>query len=156
MERKYNDDKEFLSATAYPYLTDVETHREEVSIVNDKGERTLPISSSPEFNDNSITAWFPTITNYDLGLMKFAFKASAEMAAALGNTNEATHWQELYNQMPAFSTDANNSLVVAEGHPYDASHRHFSHMMPFHPLGLIDYSNGSADKAIIDASIASL
>lgn len=156
LQWKYSDDKEFLSATAYPYLKDVATHLEEVSIINKDGQRTLPISSSPEYNDNSITAWFPTITNYDLGLMKFAFKASAEMATALGKADEATHWQELYNQMPAFTTDTKGGLVVAEGHPYDASHRHFSHLMPFHPLGLIDYSNGEADKAIIDASIASL
>jgi hypothetical protein len=46
--------------------------------------------------------------------------------------------------------------MFAPGVPYAESHRHFSHLMAFHPLGLIDVSNGSRDKEIIRATLATL
>ena len=33
-------------------------------------EYKLPLSSSPEYNNNSIKAWFNKLTNYDLALLK--------------------------------------------------------------------------------------
>ena len=39
---------------------------------------------------------------------------------------------------------------------YDISHRHFSHAMAIHPLGLLDIHNGPEEKAIIDATLARL
>jgi alpha-L-fucosidase 2 len=40
--------------------------------------------------------------------------------------------------------------------PYSESHRHFSHLMGYHPLGLIDYSNGEKDKIIIQNTLENL
>ena len=40
--------------------------------------------------------------------------------------------------------------------PYNNSHRHFSHLMAIHPLGLIDYSKGNTDQQIIRSTIATL
>jgi alpha-L-fucosidase 2 len=46
--------------------------------------------------------------------------------------------------------------MFAPGFPYDESHRHFSHLMGFHPLGLIDWANGEKDQEIIANTLRNL
>lgn len=150
---KYSQDREFLKERAYPYVEDVVTFLEQFSVVDDKGVRKLPLSSSPEVNDNSIKAWFKDMTNYDLALIKFAFSAAAELALELGDNEKAAHWTAVMNQFPGFDTDKTGGLTFAPGAPYDQSHRHFSNAMAIHPMGLIDPSNGEKDMEIIKATI---
>lgn len=150
---KYTGDETFLKERAYPFMRDIVVFLEQISSVNKDGVRTLPISSSPEIFDNSINAWFRTMTNYDLALMRFAFSAASEMAEALNLKDEAAHWSLLEKQMPAFDVDEENTLTFAKGFPYKESHRHFSHAMAIHPLGLIDYSQGEDAQKIINATL---
>lgn len=150
---KYSADKEFLQTRAYPFMKEVATFLEQITYINTHGIRQLPISSSPEIFDNSIKAWFHTTTNYDLALMRFAFHAAAEMADSLKQTNESNHWKTLAQQLPNFNLDKDGALTFAEGYPYKESHRHFSHAMAIHPLGLIDYSQGEQAQKIINATL---
>lgn len=152
---KYSQDHDFLKERAYPYLKDVATYLEQFTIMKE-GIRTLPLSSSPEFNDNRPEAWFKEMTNFDRGLVRFAFRAAAELASELGLQEEAAHWSALEKQLPPFDLDKQGGLNIAPGHAYERSHRHFSHLLAIHPLGLIDKSNGEAEAKIIDASIAAL
>ena len=78
------------------------------------------------------------------------------MATALQLSEEAAHWKEVGEQLPAFDVDEEGSLTFAKGFPYKDSHRHFSHAMSIHPLGLIDYSQGEESQRIINATIKRL
>ena len=153
---KFSADQNFLKERAYPFMKDVVTFLEQVSKVDKDGIRRLPMSSSPEIFDNSINAWFKDMTNYDLSLMHFAFKAASEMAGALNLSDEAAHWKKLESQLQALAVDEEMSLAFAKGFPYDQSHRHFSHAMSIHPLGLLDYSQGEKSQEIINATINKL
>lgn len=150
---RYSADDEFLRERAYPFVKEVATFLEHISYVDNEGARRLEYSSSPEMFDNTIKAWFREMTNYDLALMHFAFKAAAEMAEALDIAAESEHWSELRAQLPALDLDADGSLTVARGTPYTTSHRHFSHAMAIHPLGIVDWSDGEASQRIIKATI---
>lgn len=150
---KYSADQQFLKERAYPFMKDVVVFLEQISYVDQSGIRRLPMSSSPEIFDNSIRAWFKTMTNYDLSLMRFAFKAASEMAGALNLNDEAAHWGQLEAELPEFDVDADNVLTFAKDFPYNQSHRHFSHAMAIHPLGLLDYSQGEKSQKIINATI---
>ncbi|MFV0506755.1 MAG: glycosyl hydrolase family 95 catalytic domain-containing protein [Bacteroidales bacterium] len=152
---KYSQDRDFLKNRAFPYLKDVATYLEQFTQLKN-GVRTLPLSASPEFNDNRMEAWFTEMTNFDRALVRFAFRATAELATELELTNEAKHWHTLEQQLPDYDYDENGGLTIAVGHPYKKSHRHFSHLLAIHPLGLIDKSNGEKDSKIIDASISTL
>lgn len=152
---KYSQDRVFLKERAYPYQKDVVTYLEQFTVLKN-GVRTLPLSSSPEYNDNRIDAWFKEMTNFDRALVRFAFRAAAELATELSLREEAAHWTELESQLPGYDIDKNGGLTIAVGHPYEKSHRHFSHLLAIHPLGLIDKSNGEKDARIIDASLAAL
>lgn len=153
---KYSADKEFLKDRAYPYLKDVAVFLERETEVRPDGIRTFEYSASPEINDNRITAYFPEITNFDLALTRFAFEAASEMADSLDLKEEAEHWKNVAAQLPGFALDEDGGLSIAPGVDYNLSHRHFSHAMAIHPLGLLDISHGPAEKRIIDATLARL
>lgn len=156
LQWKYSADTQFLESQGYPFVRDVATFLEHQTTLNKEGIRTLDISSSPEIYDNSIKAWFRTITNYDLALTRSAFKEASEMAAALDKPEEMKHWSKLESQLPPFALDKDSSLAFAKGFPYNQSHRHFSHAMAIHPLGVIDWSDGEASQRIIKATIKRL
>ena len=105
---KYSMNKNFLQTRAYPYLHEVAIFLENISYI-ENGKRKLPLSSSPEYNDNDISAWFTNTTNYDLSLMKFAFKAAAECATAMNKKDEAIHWQKINAQLPALDINETGS-----------------------------------------------
>lgn len=152
---KYSADEEFLRDRAYPFTREVATALEQLSVIDASGHRTFELSASPEIYDNTLDAWFHTITNYDLSLMRFAFKAAAEEADALGLTEESGHWSALISELPDFDTE-DDALTFAKGFPYNVSHRHFSHAMAIFPLGLIDWNDGEESRKIIKATIARL
>lgn len=153
---RFTMSEKFLRDTAYPWVRDVARFLENITITDSLGFRQLPISSSPEIYDNSIKAWFHQTTNYDLALMKFNFKAAAEMARTLGDSAEAAHWTRVSASLPAFSVDARKALQFAPGFPYNESHRHFSNLIAIYPLGLIKWEDGPEAQQIIQNSIATL
>ena len=152
---KYSQDREFLETRAYPYIKDVATYLEQFTVVKD-GVRSLPLSASPEFHDNRLDAWFKEMTNFDRALTRFAFKAAAELATELGKNEETAHWQKIGSELPDYLLDKEGGLMIAPDYPYEASHRHFSHLLSIHPLGLLDVSNGEKEAEIIKHSLETL
>ena len=154
LQWRYSMDRGFLKRTAYPWLRDVAMHLEQITVKDGNGLRKLPISSSPEINDNSLDAWFHQNTNYDLSLMRFAFQAAAELAGELGLKKERDRWQRVLSELGAFALSADNELMFAPTLPYNVSHRHLSHMMSIFPLSILNWEDGQKQRDIITRSIA--
>jgi len=152
---KYSADEEFLRDRAYPFTKQVATALEQLSVFDASGHRTFELSASPEIHENSLAAWFRTITNYDLSLTRFALNAAAEEAEALGLSEEASHWKQISSEFPELDIE-DDALTFAKGNPYNVSHRHFSHAMAIFPLGLLDWSDGEESQKIIKETIARL
>lgn len=152
---QFSRDREFLKNRAYPWIRDVAVFLDQISL-KENGQRKLPISSSPEIYDNSAKAWFAQTTNFDLSLIRWTYQKAAEMAGELGLENEAAQWKKILAEWPELTIDPETGLVFAPGFPYDESHRHFSHLMGYHPLGLVDFSNGEADREIIRNTLKNL
>lgn len=151
LQWRYSMDKNFLEKKAYPWIKETAEFITNLTII-ENGIRKLPLSSSPEINDNRITAWFKETTNYDISLIRWLYSAAGEMALALNKKDEAAVWKKILSEWPHLSTSA-NKLLVAPGYELKESHRHFSHLMSIHPLGLLDWENG---KDIISASLLDL
>jgi alpha-L-fucosidase 2 len=146
---RYTLDRGFLEQRAYPWLKEVATFLEQVSVGTEDGKRKLLMSSSPEIYNNSREAWFAETTNFDLALILWTFEKAAELARELGLEDEAVHWQQAGSEWPELAVDPETGLMFAPGFPYNESHRHFSHLMAYHPLGLLDISNGQSDRVTI-------
>jgi len=153
LQWRYSMDRDFLKNRAYPWIKEVAHHLECVTVIDEDGKRKLPISASPEINDNSIKAWFSKTTNYDLALMKYTFKIAAELANELKLYNEAGHWEKILNEFPDFALTVNKEMMFSPSMAYNQSHRHFSHQMAIHPLGLIRWEDGIASQKIIRNTI---
>jgi alpha-L-fucosidase 2 len=149
-------DREFLEKEAYPWIREVAVYLDELSVKDKNGVRKLPLSSSPEIFNNSREAWFTEISNFDLGLIRWTFEKAAELAGELGKSDESDKWNKILSQWPEYDIDPKSGFTYVKGMPYNQSHRHFSHLIAFHPLGLVDWSKGEKDQQIIKSSIATL
>lgn len=156
LQWRYGMDKIFLKNRAYPWFKGVCVLFENITVKNEKGERHLPISSSPEIRDNSLEAWFPETTNYDLALIKFTFKAGIELAVAMKDQQQAEKWRKLLAEFPDYAKTEKSELMFARTLPYEESHRHFSHLMAIHPLGLIKWEDGAEAQKTITNTVALL
>lgn len=154
---RYSNDRTFLEEKAYPYLKAVAVFLDNISERRPDGKRKLPLSSSPEINDNRIDAWFRETTNFDLALIRWLYGAAAIMADELGLAEESGKWRTILNEWPDLAlAEEDGRLLVAPGYPLKESHRHFSHLMAIHPLGLIDWSGGGAARRTIRGALAEL
>jgi alpha-L-fucosidase 2 len=146
---QYTMDREFLEQRAYPWLKEVAIFLDQVSLKSAGGKRKLLMSSSPEIYNNSREAWFAETTNFDLALIRWTYQKAAELALELGLADEAENWKNILSEWPELAVDPDVGLMFAPGFPYNESHRHFSHQMAYHPMGLLDISNGDSDRQII-------
>ncbi len=153
---KYSMDRDFLQNRAYPWIRDVAIFLDEISLKDQDGGRKLLMSSSPEIFNNSREAWFAVTTNFDLALIRWTYSKAAELATELGRDNEAVRWNQILSEWGNLAVDPETGLMFAPGFPYNESHRHFSHLMSYHPLGLVDYSHGKEDQTIIDHTLRNL
>jgi hypothetical protein len=154
---RFSGDKGFLEDRGYPYLKAVAVFLDNISVRRPDGKRKLPLSSSPEINDNRIEAWFHETTNFDLALVRWLYGAAAAMADELGLAEDAGRWREVLGEWPDLAlAEDDGRLLVAPGYPLGASHRHFSHLMAIHPLGLVDWSGGEAARKTIRGALSEL
>ncbi|MBS1667769.1 MAG: hypothetical protein JST58_10360 [Bacteroidetes bacterium] len=144
---KYSMDKNFFYTKLKPYVADGVSFLDNIM---DKQSHKLPLSSSPEFHDNSIHAWFTDYTNYDLALCKFALNTQNEISK-----NDTTEVREKAirpaNYLQPFDVNE-TGLTVSPGQNLDQSHRHMSPYMAIYPLCLLDI-NRAEDSDIIKKSI---
>lgn len=154
---QFSRDYDFLKERAYPWVRDAAIYLDEISERRPDGKRKLPLSSSPEINDNRLEAWFLETTNFDLALIRWLYGAASEMAGFLGLKEDEARWRKILSEWPDLARAVEDKrLLVAPDYPLKESHRHFSHLMAIHPLGLIDISAGEDDKRTIDASLKEL
>lgn len=153
LQWRYSMDRELLVQKVYPWFRDVNAFFEAILSKDANGKLQLPLSSSPEINNNEIDAWFLEMTNYDLALIRYAFLYGAEVARELGFNELAQHWIDFLPQLPEFALSENAELKFAPNLAYGESHRHFSHLMAIHPMGLIQWEQGEEAQRVINQSI---
>ena len=153
---RYTMDREFLQTRAYPWIKDAAVFLDQMAEKTAAGKRKLRMSSSPEIFNNSREAWFAETTNFDLSLIRWTYEKAAELAAELGLTEDADLWMRILSEWPELSIHPQSGFNFAPGFAYEESHRHFSHLLAFHPLGLVDAAKGENDKKVIDATLRNL
>jgi len=149
---RHTMDAAFLAERAYPWLAEMAAGVAELLEERDGG-LYLPLSTSPEIHNNSLAAWLTPNSNYDQDLVRWAFGACAEMAAALDLGDEEAFWRRLASKLPAAHVADDGVLMFAAGEPFDESHRHHSHTMAIHPLGTLNVEGSAGDRAVIDATL---
>ena len=150
---KYSMDKVFLEKYAYPYIKEAAVFLENLSVRNGD-TRKIALSSSPEYNDNRVTAWFNDWTNYDLSLASSVFGINAAIHNFIGRENSSKYWYNIRKQLPGYTIN-DGGLTIAPGQNLDESHRHHAQLMAIHPLGLLNVED-SMENDIIKKSLRHL
>lgn len=154
---KYTGDERFMRERAYPFCSEVVMAIEAMMKPGESGKLKLPLSSSPEIHDNSYRAWLKPHSNYDQALVNWGVKACHEMAGDLKLGGQTAGWNETaHATFDRLDTDASGALSFAKGEPYTGSHRHFSHAMAIHPLGLLTIEGTPEERRIINATLDSI
>ena len=147
---KFSMDKVFLKEKLKPYLSEVCVFLDNIFIKKDSTKKKLPLSSTPEYNDNTIKAWFHDFTSYDLALVIFAFSQRVELITNEKKLTPAAYLQSFLS-LPWFYSNE-TGLTIAVNQNLEHSHRHQNHLHAIHPLGLLNVED-SAQKIIIENSL---
>ncbi len=148
---KYGMDKNFLKEQCRPYFEAVAQYLSNIRVLDTvSNQYQLPLSSSPEYNNNSLNAWFAKFTNYDLSLVKSLYRQYKDV---LGNSTDNSNRPFLRGAEMFPPLDTNHTgLTIAPNQNLEESHRHHAHLMAIYPLGLLNAAN-PADKTIMDKSL---
>lgn len=154
---RYTMDPKFLQERAFPYCLAAAEALRGLLTPDAHGKLKLPLSSSPEIHNNSQQAWFTPNSNYDLAIMRTLFAAVVQMADHLGNKEQAEQWRHVLDQMDVLAVEpATDRLRVAPDESLQQSHRHLSHLMSIHPLGILNIDGNDHDRDVIRASLEQL
>ncbi len=112
----------------------------------------IRLSSSPEYYDNSIKAWFKEFTNYDKALM-FSLRSEIKNLIEIVNGRVSPLFFAIGNLATLKGYSVNETgLTIAPGQNLEESHRHMSPFMAIHPLGLLNVEDPD-QKKVIDNSL---
>jgi alpha-L-fucosidase 2 len=147
----YSMDKKF-AVKAEEYLWNVYLFIDSYLGQNKKDTGFIPLSSSPEYHDNSIKAWFKETTNYDKALI-FSLRPSYNKIKEIiyGSTSPTFCTKNNVDNLKDYDVNE-TGLTVAPGQNLEISHRHLSPYMAIYPLCLLDIENDT-EKNIIEKSI---
>ena len=147
---KYSMNIKFLNEQLKPYLKDVAAFIDNILVLKDGIKKKLPLSSTPEYNDNSIKAWFPDFTNYDLSLILFVLGQRNELLKDKNKLTPAAYIRS-WSSLPWLNRNE-TGLTIAVNQDLESSHRHQNHLHAIHPLGLLNIED-SIDKIVIENSL---
>jgi len=136
----YNADKKKLKESWYPKASQVLDLYLQLLSKGDDGKYHLPAMQSPEYpNKNPALGWGGYIdATYNLSLCKWLLIKLIETSDLLNiNNQQVDKWKETLANLAPFPVDE-NGLMIGSNQPFDASHRHFSHLIGLYPLFVLN------------------
>ena len=138
----YTGDEAFLRERAYPFLKGV--GKAIYGLLEEKdGKLYLPLSTSPEINDNRKEAYLQPNSNFDQALLLYLFKTLQGYEKRLGGNG--TEYTEILSKLDDIAVD-NGMVMLDKTQHLTKTHRHFSHLMCLYPLHLINYDTPEHKK----------
>ncbi len=147
----YSRDDRFLREHALPIMRGAMQTYMNLLQEGDDGRLHIPLGYSPEWGEGSVSRYAPD-PSCDLALIRWLGQSLLAVAA---DDPDAPRWQETLERLADYPTDDGGLMVTARD-PLFESHRHHSHLMAIHPLGMLTVEQGDAERSLIGASITRL
>lgn len=144
---RYTGDTLFLKERMCPYLQDAARYMTGITRMKD-GKRMLPLSSSPEYNDNKISAWFREWTNYDLALVRYMLLLNSYSKRIMKHKNAYDSSLMSVLDLPAAAINE-TGLMMAPGVEMSHSHRHMSPYISIYPLRTLELEAPVKEDSIV-------
>jgi len=148
----YSWDKAFLKDQALPIMRLSFLTYSNLLEADAQGKFHIPLSYSPEWGEGGFKAYCkdPTV---DLALLRMLCEALLQSNEVLGVDDPLTARIREVREKLAPYPQKDHRLFVSADTPLTHSHRHFSHLMAIHPLGLLTVDGSDDDKALIRESL---
>ncbi len=131
MQYRYTMDKEMLREKIYPLLRRSINFYRHFMLEGEDGKIHLPATSSPEYGN-------PKDCNYDLALLRWGCQALLDSCETLEIDDELIPvWKDILERLTPYPVDE-TGFMIGKDMPYAKSHRHYSHIMMFYPLCMMD------------------
>jgi len=149
---RYSQDRDFLRRRCLPLMKEAVRPYLDELVTKPDGELRLPWGFSPEYAGRDKGYWGPDNT-CDLAFIRFLCQALLVGHRFLGTDDaERPRWEETLRKLTPYPTDGDNGLAVRADLPYETSHRHPSHLIPFYPLKILRRDD-EAGGQLIDRSL---
>ncbi|MEM2239388.1 MAG: hypothetical protein QXL27_03635 [Candidatus Bathyarchaeia archaeon] len=151
----YSQDEDFLRERAYPMMKEfMKTYLNLLELWSD-GRYHIPLSNSPEWEENRPEAW-GSDTTCDLAFIRWLASSLLEASKMLGiEDSDAIRWRDVLEKLADYPKDG-TGLQIFRGQPLTHSHRHLSHLIPIHPLGILNVEGNEEDRRLIYRSIETI
>lgn len=141
-EYRICEDKTILSETVYPVLKGAVQYYLHFLYTGEDGLLHLPRTVSPEY-----IGIIGGDCNYDLSLLRWALLTLPEICEILDLKDEMIPvWKETYDRLCDYPHDDDEGFYISAETKYGTSHRHYSHLLMFYPLNLLDLDNQKERK----------
>ncbi len=148
----YSQDRDFLQRRAFPFLKGCLQTYQGLLEEGEDGRLHLPLAYSPEWGEGT-TARYGADPACDIALMRWLAEALVESVATLGiDDPDAAGWRELLDRLADYPQGA-DGIHVTEGQPLVHSHRHHSHLMGIHPMGVLTVDGSDEERDLIERSM---
>ncbi|MFJ9782273.1 glycosyl hydrolase family 95 catalytic domain-containing protein [Amycolatopsis sp. NPDC101161] len=125
---RHHLDRQVLRDVLYPTLAKALNFYRHFLFAGPDGSLHLPLTRSPEYADA------PDCT-YDLSLIRWAARTLVDTARILRlDEPRVPIWREIGAKLVPYHEDPANGVLIGDGVPLAASHRHFSHLLWLYPL----------------------
>ena len=140
-------DEEMLKSTILPLLEGSVKYYCRFLFEDEKGILHLAPTESPEY------LVVDEDTNYDLALLKWGLGILIDENSRLDqNCDKIAYWQNIRSRLTTFPKDENEGLLIARNTHLAVSHRHYSHLLAFYPLHLLD-ADKKEDSDLVKKSV---
>ncbi|MBN1346733.1 MAG: glycoside hydrolase N-terminal domain-containing protein [Phycisphaerae bacterium] len=148
----YSQDKAFLKEQALPIMRLAFLTYANLLEPGGDGRLHIPLSNSPEWGEGGFSAFCKDPT-CDLELIQYLGRAILHANAVLGVEDEITPRVKDVLAKVTPPHRSGNRLMISEGVGLSQSHRHHSHLMGIHPLGVRNLDDGGENRALVQGSL---
>ena len=158
---RYSFDVDWLRRTGYPLVKSAFVFYAANLRMEDDGRYHVPLSSSPEYDNNWPSAWCKD-PNIDIALIRTCCDWVREMEQALGVDDLTPRAVEVHERLTPYELvewnepnlpPVREALALWPGKPLDQSHRHPSHLMAIHPAMDLTIDGSPEERRIIEDSL---
>lgn len=149
---QYTKDDDYLAEVIYPFYAGVEQGIRSILNETSDGFYELGFHASPEYYENEPASLFKDQTNFEITLLRFLYQKLIEYAEHFGK--DPSPYQNILNHLRPYERNEKGEMKISKSQEYDMSHRHFSHLLGYKNVPVIDpYINKDAlrkDMAVLD------
>lgn len=160
---RHSLDRQWLAEVGYPLVSGVFTFYRENLEEEADGHLHIPLSSSPEYKENTAAAWARD-PNGDIALIRRTCDWLIEMEQALELEELSPAARQVQAQLVPYALlkpdvptatgfHAEKVLALWPGQPLTESHRHPSHLMAIHPAMDLTMEGSDEERQIISDSV---